>query len=138
MGRREYIKRGGRGPTSLLVVILSLSSLLSHPLHHSETITIILLFTNPLKTQSYDIIIMDYLKKASESFSGEGSSDNSAQNQQQQSGGQQQETSGGGFLSGIGNKLNSAAGGGKESEKNEDYLDKGMFLHFAHLYTQSK
>lgn len=33
---------------------------------------------------------------------------------------------GGGFLGGIGNKLNSAAGGGKESEKNEDYLDKGM------------
>lgn len=32
----------------------------------------------------------------------------------------------GGFLSGLGNKLNSAAGGGKESEKNEDYLDKGM------------
>lgn len=38
-------------------------------------------------------------------------------------GGQQQES--GGFLSGIGNKLNSAAGGGRESEKNEDYLDKG-------------
>lgn len=33
---------------------------------------------------------------------------------------------GGGFLGGIGDKLNSAAGGGKESEKNEDYLDKGM------------
>lgn len=31
----------------------------------------------------------------------------------------------GGFLGGIGDKLNSAAGGGKESEKNEDYLDKG-------------
>ena len=31
----------------------------------------------------------------------------------------------GGFLGGIGEKLNSAAGGGKESEKNEDYLDKG-------------
>lgn len=32
---------------------------------------------------------------------------------------------GGGFLGGIGDKLNSAAGGGKESEKNEDMLDKG-------------
>lgn len=32
---------------------------------------------------------------------------------------------GGGFLGGFGDKLNSAAGGGKESEKNEDYLDKG-------------
>lgn len=35
-------------------------------------------------------------------------------------------SSGGGFLGGIGDKLNSAAGGGKESEKNEDYLDKGI------------
>ncbi|RDW88274.1 hypothetical protein BP6252_00306 [Coleophoma cylindrospora] len=70
---------------------------------------------------------MDYLKKASESFSGEGSSNNNNQNQQHQSGGQQQESSGGGgFLSGLGNKLNSAAGGGRESEKNEDYLDKGV------------
>lgn len=32
----------------------------------------------------------------------------------------------GGFLGGIGDKLNSAAGGGRESEKNEDYLDKSM------------
>ncbi|PGH31411.1 hypothetical protein GX50_05829 [[Emmonsia] crescens] len=32
----------------------------------------------------------------------------------------------GGFLSGISNKLNHAAGGGKESEKNEDMLDKGI------------
>ncbi|OSS55052.1 hypothetical protein B5807_01488 [Epicoccum nigrum] len=39
------------------------------------------------------------------------------------SGGQQQ---GGGFLGGIGDKINSAAGGGRESEKNEDYLDKGV------------
>lgn len=38
------------------------------------------------------------------------------------------EEGGGGFLGGIGNKLNAAAGGGPESEKNEDYLDKGM-LH---------
>jgi hypothetical protein len=38
--------------------------------------------------------------------------------------GQQQQSSGG-FLGGIGDKLNSAAGGGRESEKNEDYLDKG-------------
>ncbi|RMZ80643.1 hypothetical protein DV738_g2638, partial [Chaetothyriales sp. CBS 135597] len=33
---------------------------------------------------------------------------------------------GGNFLSGLGDKLNSAAGGGKESEKNEDLLDKGV------------
>lgn len=36
-----------------------------------------------------------------------------------------QQSQGGGFLGGIGDKINSAAGGGKESEKNEDYLDKG-------------
>ena len=36
-----------------------------------------------------------------------------------------QNEQGGGFLGGIGDKLNSAAGGGKESEKKEDYLDKG-------------
>lgn len=40
-------------------------------------------------------------------------------------GGQPQQQ-GGGFLSGIGDKFNSAAGGGKASEANEDYLDKGM------------
>lgn len=41
--------------------------------------------------------------------------------------------SGGGFLGGIGDKLNSAAGGGKESEKNEDYLDKGKFSYYQRL-----
>lgn len=46
----------------------------------------------------------------------------------------QQEESSGGFL----NKLNSMAGGGKESEKNEDALDKGRLsldaiaLYLAH------
>lgn len=39
----------------------------------------------------------------------------------------EQSSGGGGFLGGIGDKLNSAAGGGKESEKNEDYLDKGWY-----------
>ncbi|KAI9749004.1 MAG: peptide-N4-(N-acetyl-beta- glucosaminyl)asparagine amidase, partial [Chaenotheca gracillima] len=41
------------------------------------------------------------------------------------SGGEQKQ-GGGGFLGGIGDKINSAAGGGKESEKNEDYVDKGV------------
>ena len=40
------------------------------------------------------------------------------------------QSSSGGFLGGFGDKLNSAAGGGKESEKNEDYLDKGSRLSF--------
>ena len=46
--------------------------------------------------------------------------------------GGEQSSGGGGFLGGIGDKLNSAAGGGKESEKNEDYLDKGKYM--LHLF----
>lgn len=78
---------------------------------------------------------MDFLKKASESFGenenrgqNQGQQQQGEQHQQQQSGSSQNEgqsSGGGGFLSGLGNKLNSAAGGGKESEKDEDYLDKG-------------
>jgi len=33
----------------------------------------------------------------------------------------------GGFLGGLGERFNSAAGGGAEGEKREDLLDKGMF-----------
>lgn len=50
----------------------------------------------------------------------------SEQSQSTGSSGQQQGS--GGFLGGIGDKLNSAAGGGRESEKNEDYVDKGKIL----------
>jgi len=46
-------------------------------------------------------------------------------NEQRPAGEGEQKQGGGGFLGGIGDKLNSAAGGGKEGEKNEDYLDKG-------------
>jgi hypothetical protein len=53
----------------------------------------------------------------------------SEQNVQGSSSGEQKS---GGFLGGIGDKLNSAAGGGKESEKNEDYLDKGMLSSSPH------
>ncbi|EON66668.1 hypothetical protein W97_05914 [Coniosporium apollinis CBS 100218] len=38
----------------------------------------------------------------------------------------EQKQGGGGFLGGLGDKFNSAAGGGRESEKNEDFLDKGI------------
>lgn len=53
---------------------------------------------------------------------------NNQQNQQHgsSSSGEHKEGGGGGFLGGLGDKFNTAAGGGKESEKNEDYLDKGM------------
>lgn len=61
---------------------------------------------------------MDFVKK----FAGE-QQQSGQQGSVQQVPAQQGES--GGFLSGIGNKLNAAAGGGPESEKNEDYLDKG-------------
>ncbi|KAF1929614.1 uncharacterized protein M421DRAFT_91460 [Didymella exigua CBS 183.55] len=68
---------------------------------------------------------MDFVNK----LTGSGNSQNQGQSSNEQStgssGGQQQQGSGG-FLGGIGDKLNSAAGGGRESEKNEDYLDKGV------------
>ncbi|KAI5203136.1 hypothetical protein E4T39_04334 [Aureobasidium subglaciale] len=64
---------------------------------------------------------MDFVKK----FAGGNSNEQSAQQGSVQQGSTQQGQSGG-FLGGLGNKLNSAAGGGPESEKNEDYLDKGV------------
>lgn len=59
---------------------------------------------------------MDSLKGAMNSFTGGA---NETSNTEAQS------SSAGGGLGGIGDKLNSALGGGRESEKNEDYLDKG-------------
>lgn len=53
---------------------------------------------------------------------------NSQNQQSQPTSSTDQQQSSGGFLSGIGDKINSAAGGGRESEKNEDYLDKGKPL----------
>lgn len=70
---------------------------------------------------------MDYLNK----FTGDNQNSEGNQNNQSQSqeGNQQQSSEKqGGFLGGLGDKLNSAAGGGKESEKNEDMLDKGTPL----------
>ncbi|CZT18104.1 related to DNA damage-responsive protein 48 [Ramularia collo-cygni] len=66
---------------------------------------------------------MDFLKNA---VGGDNNANqNQNDNQQGGSGGEKKE-GGGGFLSGLGDKINGAAGGGKESEKNEDYLDKGI------------
>ncbi len=64
---------------------------------------------------------MDFVKNAMGGEKQAGG--NNQQGQNTQSG--EQSSGGGGFLGGIGEKFNSAAGGGKESEKNEDYLDKG-------------
>jgi hypothetical protein len=72
---------------------------------------------------------MDFVNKlAGGGGNKQGQSVNEQVVQGQGSGSEQQSSGSGGFLGGIGDKLNSAAGGGKESEKNEDYLDKGMLI----------
>jgi hypothetical protein len=65
---------------------------------------------------------------------GEGHAQNQGQGQGEGESGQGGQ--GGGFLGGIGDKLNSAAGGGRESEKNEDYLDKGTVPSYPSSQTQ--
>lgn len=60
---------------------------------------------------------MDFVK----SFTG-GEGDNLKQRTEDSS---EQKSGGGGFLGGIGDKLNAAAGGGPESEKNETVVGKG-------------
>lgn len=76
---------------------------------------------------------MDFVKNAM----GGGNNNNSGENQQ--ASGSEQKSGGGGFLGGMGDKLNNAAGGGAQGEKNEDYLDKGMSIYFdlqaSHLLT---
>ncbi|KAI9841217.1 MAG: hypothetical protein M1837_000944 [Sclerophora amabilis] len=67
---------------------------------------------------------MDSLKSTLGGFTGGNNQDDT--NKQQGSTEQSGEKKEGGFLGGIGDKINSAAGGGRESEKKEDYLDKGL------------
>jgi len=62
---------------------------------------------------------MDFVKN----LTGGGNNANAGENQVPATGSEQK--SEGGFLGGIGDKLNSAAGGGAQGEKNEDGLDKG-------------
>jgi len=75
---------------------------------------------------------MDFLNDAAKKFGAseeqgrQGDIPGSSEAQQTASQGTSNSGGGGGFLGGLGDKLNSAAGGGKESEKNEDYLDKGV------------
>ncbi|KAI0871160.1 hypothetical protein GGS24DRAFT_71858 [Hypoxylon argillaceum] len=66
---------------------------------------------------------MDFVKKIVGDSKGE---DKTSQSQGQQEG------SSGGFM----DKLNSVAGGGKESEKNEDALDKGVDWVQEHVLGQ--
>ncbi|EMR63635.1 hypothetical protein MGN70_002106 [Eutypa lata] len=69
---------------------------------------------------------MDFVNK----FTG-GSKDGEDKKQEEQSS-QKQESSGGGFM----DKLHGMAGGGKESEKNEDALDKGVDWVQEHVLGQ--
>jgi hypothetical protein len=69
---------------------------------------------------------MDFLKKAADSLNAQGQQQNTQSQASHASSSEGQQNDIGGFLGSLGNKLNSAAGGGKESEKDEDYLDKGM------------
>ena len=65
---------------------------------------------------------MDFVNK----FTGGDDNNSNNKSEEQRASSSEQKQEGGGFLGGIGDKLNSAAGGGRESEKNEDYLDKGV------------
>ena len=58
---------------------------------------------------------MDFINKLGKSQGGGSSSGQESAQQKSE----------GGMFSGLGDKLNAAAGGGRESEKNEDMLDKG-------------
>jgi hypothetical protein len=71
---------------------------------------------------------MDFVNK----FTG---GDKDKQTQQQPASSSTGQQQGGGFLGGLGDKFNSAAGGGRESEKNEDYLDKGKATHSANTHS---
>lgn len=66
---------------------------------------------------------MDFINK----FTGENKPQAEGQQQAVAENAQTTQSSGssGGFLGGLTDKFNNAAGGGRESEKNEDYLDKG-------------
>lgn len=81
----------------------------------------------PHRTQTHlSTFTMDFLKNA---VSGDNKGESNQQSQPTEN------SSGGGFLGGIGDKFNSAAGGGKESEKNEDMLDKGTSISAKPLLT---
>lgn len=87
---------------------------------------------------------MDQLKGALGSFGGGNKNTNEGGMSQAPKGtttdhpqAQSQQSGGGGFMSGLTDKFNSAAGGGKESEKNEDYLDKGELASFFIIASSS-
>jgi len=66
-----------------------------------------------------------FMSGLSDKLSGGGGGANHQSSSHQDSNQNQQHGSGG-FMSGLGEKLHGAVGGGRESEKNEDMLDKGI------------
>jgi hypothetical protein len=72
---------------------------------------------------------MDFIKKFITNNENENENQGQGEQQERREGesqhSEEKSEGSGGFLGGLGDKLNSAAGGGKESEKNEDMLDKG-------------
>lgn len=104
----------------VLALYINCSSL-SHflPFSFSNQQDLTRLNIHPHKQKQIITTMADFLKNLTGGDKPEGSN-----NEAPASGENKEE---GGFLSGIGNKINSAAGGGKESEKNEDYLDKGAW-----------
>lgn len=79
---------------------------------------------------------MDYINKLAGGSSSSGSTQENVQGQQTNHATSQSNENSGGFMGGIGDKLNSVAGGGKESEKNEDYLDKGEKCYKLYLWNK--
>ncbi|KAF2098957.1 hypothetical protein NA57DRAFT_76191 [Rhizodiscina lignyota] len=67
---------------------------------------------------------------------GDNESKNESNNPEGSNSGEQK--SSGGFLGGIGGKLNNAAGGGAQGEKNEDMLDKGIDMFQEKALGQGK
>ena len=70
---------------------------------------------------------MDFVKNLTSDNNQQGEGQQQSREQGPKSNQQQNSGNSGGFFGSIGDKLNSAAGGGKDSEKNEDMLDKSTF-----------
>jgi hypothetical protein len=106
----------------LLIYLLFPPSLDKDPVPPDQPL--IFLVTNSFQTINH--INMDFLKKAASQMGQESSGTQEGNQQPGQSSGSEQNQEGGlgGLLGGLKDKANSAAGGGAEGEKNEDYLDK--------------
>ncbi|TQS36590.1 hypothetical protein Golomagni_02954 [Golovinomyces magnicellulatus] len=69
---------------------------------------------------------MDFVKKLSGGNNGDSKASHESHNHTHDSAAAAPSGNNGGFLDRMSNKLNTATGGGRESEKNEDLLDKSV------------